>query len=539
MFLFSLFRKRPLVPRRARTARTQSPTPFRPCLEGLEDRLVPALLTVTNPLGDASPGTLRAALATANADAANGISDTITFDQSLAGATISVAGQGSLELSGAGGGKITIDGSGLSTPVTISGANGTIRYTAHVFQVDLGVVAEFDGIAITRGFFDGGDILTSGTLTLDGCTVADSLNGGGTYGGGIENLGDLTILNSTLSHNNSNYAGAIDNAPGAHLIMSNSVVSDNYGYIAGGIMNYGWAQISDCTFSNNNSIAIVPVEYVEDPRQIDDFPFQTDWGADIVNTSAGQLQMTNCQLLGYTSLSSSIQNFGALIMNGGIITGYRGLEGGGITNVMGTLTMNGVTVSGNTAADGGGIYNWAGTVSLDNCTLTDNTANRGGAIATFDGQLDLKRCDVKLNTAYTDGGGLFIDPAVVTIQDCTFADNTVQTGSGTDVYNLESTVTILGGTVSGVYNNGGTVLSIDTLKTQVAALDLNSGQQNSLFSILQAAEDSLMNANTTAAINQLSAFINKVNGLMNSRRLDEITGDSLVSEVEDLSSYLM
>ena len=63
---------------------------------------------------------LRQAIAQANTDAAAGTSDTITFDPSLGGQTIMLA-QGQLELSGAGTGTITIDGSSPSTPVTLDG----------------------------------------------------------------------------------------------------------------------------------------------------------------------------------------------------------------------------------------------------------------------------------------------------------------------------------------------------------------------------------------------------------------------------------
>jgi hypothetical protein len=66
---------------------------------------------------------LREAVAQADTDAAAGTSDTIQFDPSLSGETILLT-QGQLELSGAGTGTITIDGSGLSAPVTLT-TNGT------------------------------------------------------------------------------------------------------------------------------------------------------------------------------------------------------------------------------------------------------------------------------------------------------------------------------------------------------------------------------------------------------------------------------
>jgi hypothetical protein len=129
---------------------------------------------------------------------------------------------------------------------------------------------------------------------------------------------------------------------------------------------------------------------------------------------------------------------------------------------------------------------------------------------------------------------MYIDPAVVTITSCTFTGNTAPAGA--DLYNLASSVTLVSTNLNGVANNsGGTIAD---LIAQVAALNLNSGQRNSLMSTLQAAQQSLTRANDTAAVNQLGAFANQVNALVNSHRLGQITADSLVSEVDNLISVL-
>src|SRR5271165_2622486 len=82
-------------------ARARWPRWARPRLEPLEDRLVLSNLLVNNPT-DAHVNnqlSLREALAQANADAAAGTADTITFAAGLAGQTISLT-QGQLEVSG-------------------------------------------------------------------------------------------------------------------------------------------------------------------------------------------------------------------------------------------------------------------------------------------------------------------------------------------------------------------------------------------------------------------------------------------------------
>jgi hypothetical protein len=146
-------------------------------------------------------------------------------------------------------------------------------------------------------------------------------------------------------------------------------------------------------------------------------------------------------------------------------------------------------------------------------------------------------CTVNANTAYVYGGGMYVDPAVVTIIGSTFTGNSAPAGAG--LYNLDSSVTLIASSVSGLFSQGGTVTDpIANLLAQVAALNLSSGQRNSLTSTLQAAQQSLMRSNTTAAVNQLNAFINHVNALVNSNRLGQITADTLVGEVGDLLSVL-
>jgi hypothetical protein len=125
---------------------------------------------------------------------------------------------------------------------------------------------------------------------------------------------------------------------------------------------------------------------------------------------------------------------------------------------------------------------------------------------------------------------------VVTIIFSTFSSNFAPVGA--DLYNLDSSITIINSSISGIYNNGGTVtrpeVEINNLISQVAGLNLSSAQRDSLTSKLQAAQQSLANANTTAAANQLNAFVNQVNALVNSHRLGEITADLLIDDVQSL-----
>ncbi len=172
---------------------------------------------------------LRDAIAQANTDASNGLSDLIVFASSLDGQTITLS-QGELNLSGAGTGTITIDGAGQ---MTISGNNAST-----VFAVQSGVQALLQGLTIENGQGSVGGIFNDGgTLTLSDSTLAH--NSAGNSGGGIYNYyGTVTVSDSTLADNSASQGGGIINNGGT-LTVSDSTLADNSAsIIGGGIYNY-------------------------------------------------------------------------------------------------------------------------------------------------------------------------------------------------------------------------------------------------------------------------------------------------------------
>ncbi|HXQ39386.1 MAG TPA: hypothetical protein VN843_35630, partial [Anaerolineales bacterium] len=154
--------------------------------------------------------TLQEALANANGDsqlyatsgecAAGSGSDTISFDSGLSGATIYLAS--TLDITS----DLTIDGSALTTKITISGdsdidGNSSLP-DVRVFYVGSGVTAMLDSLIITKAFsqISGGGVLNDGTLTVTNsiftANVVDN-----NLGGAIMNNGTLTITGSTFSGN--------------------------------------------------------------------------------------------------------------------------------------------------------------------------------------------------------------------------------------------------------------------------------------------------------------------------------------------------
>ena len=223
--------------------RPAPPHSARPRLEVLEDRCVPSTLNVTSNLDNGAVGTLRWAVAVADASAAP---DTIQIQTKQPIALI----QGQLVLSAsmtveAAAGTATISGDGLS----------------RVFEVDHGASVTLSELNITDGnAASGGGVLNSGTLRVTKCTLTD--NSEQLDGGAIDNArgSTLRVANSTLSGNSAEYGGAIYDS--GTLTVGGSTLSDNSASMEGGAIatlgiGRGYSPvIGGCTFSNNSPTSL-------------------------------------------------------------------------------------------------------------------------------------------------------------------------------------------------------------------------------------------------------------------------------------------
>jgi hypothetical protein len=223
---------------------------FRPRLEALENRWMPSTVTVTNNL-DSGPGSLRADIAAAQSG------DTIDFAPSLDGQTITLT-SGTLSITTG----ITIQGPGASL-LTISGNHHSLTSGVQVFHVSAGAQpVVLSGLTISNGLGgNGGGIDNVGTLTVSGCAIAGN---SAIDGGGIFNGGKLTVSQSTLNDNfASQYGGGIYNNTGngssryANLINCTITGNQTTGAVlnaGGGLFNSsGSFSLTNCTISNNRS----------------------------------------------------------------------------------------------------------------------------------------------------------------------------------------------------------------------------------------------------------------------------------------------
>jgi fibronectin-binding autotransporter adhesin len=252
----------------ARTPRTvrKAPARFRPRVEALEDRVTPTTYTVTSLAGDNSAGSLRQAIALANAQPGK---DTITFASGLAGGAIDLStGQlsitGDVDIKGPTAALVILDGPSFDTFQQFMN-NGRI------FDIAAGVTASISNLRLQGGNASdpnfegntpdafGGAIHNAGNLTGRQCTFYN--NGAGDYdnwgnggGGAIYNSGTLTVVNSSFAANYAVYGsgGGIYNAGTA--TVSDSTFYRNYnGGLGGAIYNAAGANatVNSCTMTQN------------------------------------------------------------------------------------------------------------------------------------------------------------------------------------------------------------------------------------------------------------------------------------------------
>ncbi len=210
--------------------------------------------TTTGQTGTNSQCALHEALVNANNDAqtwadcpAGSGNDTIVFADSLGTATVTYF-EGGPGVSDADG--LTIDGGG---DITISGAN-----SYQVFIVSSGALLTVENLTIANGYCTvpscsgGGGIQNAGTVTVLDTTFSGN-TAYDTNGAAIYNTGTLTVENSTFSGNqitSGPYGGGAIFSGGS-LSVTNSTFSGNTAASGGGITNSGTLTVTNSTFSDN------------------------------------------------------------------------------------------------------------------------------------------------------------------------------------------------------------------------------------------------------------------------------------------------
>ena len=455
--------------------------------------------TVTNN-ADSGTGSLRRALT----QVCRG--GTINFDASLSGATITLASTLTI------GQELTLDGSTLTTPITMDGNNAV-----NVFTIQSGVNAALKGLVVAHG--------RSTTV----------------YGGGIRNYGTLTVTDSAISGNRASSGGGLYNNFGAAATVTNSTFSDNsttsYG---GGIRNYGTLTVTGSTFSNNSASASGGGIFNENQVTITDSIFSgnsasSGGGIRSTNlTSTLKLTVTNSSFSDNTALGEGggINNYGLFTVTGSAFSDNSAASGGGIYNYSSASSLAG-TVANSTFSDnsstnaGGGIDNSGNLIVIDS-TLTGNSSTSGGGISSYNRTLTVIGSTLSGNSA-TNGGGIYNRTGTIALTASTLSDNSA-TNSGGGIYNnaaLTAANSTLGGNSAanggGIYNNTGTIaLTASTLSGNSAT---NSGGGIYNNATLTAANSTLSGNSATGSGGGAIANANGTFAMLNSTITNNTAAD--------------
>ncbi len=322
-------------------------------LEGLEDRVLlsgnPTVYTVnvttdngatTAGAGSGTTGDLRYAIDQANNHTANPDGSVITFDPTVFASrqTITLtAGLGTLELSETSGPEVIsgpANGNGSAANDVVVDGNGNVG----AFQVDLKVTASLSHLDIANGVNggDGGGIENLGTLTVASCNIGGlGANTSSEDGGGISNAGNLTVADSFIGNNYAKGNGA-------------------------GLSSFGTLTITDSVIENNTS--------------------GNDGGG--IEGRSGTLTVADSLIEGNTAGTDGggLHNYNKsrLFLSDSTIAGNTALNGGGIENestmtaVNDTIAYNQAGIGGGVPGAGGGLYNAGGTATLDNTIVARN-----------------------------------------------------------------------------------------------------------------------------------------------------------------------
>ena len=192
-----------------------------------------ATINVTS-TADSGAGSLRDAIAAASSGDAINISATGTI--TLTGGTLVIAK------------SLTITGPGASD-LAISG-----NKTTQVFVVNSGATVTISGLTIENGAASGGGggISNLGMLTVTNSAITNNTTD--VFGGGIKNFGTLTLADSAISGNSASCCNGGGIYNGGTLTLINSTMTGNTTFLfGGGIYNTHTLNMTNDTFSGNTA----------------------------------------------------------------------------------------------------------------------------------------------------------------------------------------------------------------------------------------------------------------------------------------------
>jgi hypothetical protein len=356
---------------------------------------LPSTFTVMN-LADDGPGSLRQAILDANGA---GGPDAVVFAAHLHG-TIALT-SGELTIAD----DVTVDGPGANR-LTISGSDAS-----RVFSILGSAHVSMDGLRIAHGRANGSSPLMPSA------------------GGGIFNLGSLTLTDVVLSDNR---AVGDPNA----VVPVNPVFNLAGGGLGGGLVNYGTLIVTGCTFSANQALG---ADHTDSSAFSFPGPAFAGNGLGGAISNEGTATVTGCEFVGNLGLAGSdcrgdfaaiggggaVHNDAVLTVSGSSFRQNRAQGGNNsVSPFHNGHALGGAIQSGSLLPLAGGP---AASLTVQGCTLDHNLSQGGN-----DNTVTLPLAFVPPADAPDNGygGGILVYEGSATISQSTLSHNQAQGGAG-------------------------------------------------------------------------------------------------------------
>jgi hypothetical protein len=301
------------------------------------------------------------------------------------------------------GDTINLSGETFTEPFYVDGKSLTIQGAGA--ENTIIQAANAPGVASDRVI----EIYAAAKVTLTGVTVRNGVapdpgGGAASIGGGIYNVGELTLTHSIVTNNDADYGGGIFNSKSPDypaskglFVLDSTIASNHAATFGGGIYNFaGSANVQNTTIHDN----------------------QGGNGGGIHSKSE------------YGRARSNVT-----IVNSTITGNYAGAYGGGIdNNSYSTMRIDGSTIEDNSANTGGGIYNYS-IIHVENSTIFSNTGRAlAGGLYNNQGTSAITNTTITQNHSSLLGGGIS-NWWNMTIVNCTITGNSTGEDYGGGIYN--------------------------------------------------------------------------------------------------------
>ena len=361
-------------------------------------------------------------------------------------------------------GTILLNGTQLpaiTDALTIAGPAIGVTIDAHsasrIFQVNAGASAALSGLTLAHGSADyGGGIENLGTVTLTGSTLTG--NAASHDGGAIHNLGTLTLTNSTLVGNSAGRLGG-GIATNGTLTLTNDTLSGNSASAGGGIFNVATLTLNNSIVANSpaggdlsgaytgghnliGAVALKPLADNGGPTQTMGLPT----GSPAIDAADPTLAPATDQ----RGLARDAQpDIGAfeVVRYTIVVTTLADEDDGSIDPSLGTGTSlrEAIEFANKNPAPDTITFAVSGTINLDGTqlpTITDDltidapatglTIDAGGASRIFqvNGGSTVSLSGLTLAHGSADNGGAIFNAGTLTVTGSTLSDNTASTDGG-------------------------------------------------------------------------------------------------------------